>query len=152
MLSIGNQSLYFLLGPDLVGVATLSLSAVGSFSWESGITESANRFLNFEFSCKSSEWGFDLDGSWTSTSQSEHQMKSWLFLDVVVGKSSAVFKLLSSEDQSLLIRGNTLFVLDFGSNIIHKTYFTLSIVSDASTSNVIVLPVRVFTKIYILIL
>jgi len=39
-------------------------------------------------------------------------MKSGLLLDVVVGKSSAILELLSCEDQSLLLWGNSLFVLD----------------------------------------
>ena len=39
-------------------------------------------------------------------------MESGLFLDVVVRESSSVFQLLSSEDQSLLVRGNSFFVLD----------------------------------------
>jgi len=49
-----------------------------------------------------------------TTSESEDQVQSRLFLDVVVGQSSAVFELLSSENQSLLIWRDTFFVLDFG--------------------------------------
>ena len=48
----------------------------------------------------------------SSTSESEDQMKSGLLLDVVVRKGSSVFKLLSSKNESLLIWGDTLFVLD----------------------------------------
>merc|ERR1712217_973679 len=39
-------------------------------------------------------------------------MKCGLFLDVVIRKSSAVFQLLPSEDQSLLLRWNSFLVLD----------------------------------------
>merc|ERR1711994_1164013 len=39
-------------------------------------------------------------------------MKSWLFLDIVIGKSTSIFQLFSSEDQSLLIRRNTFFILN----------------------------------------
>ena len=39
-------------------------------------------------------------------------MKGRLLLDVVVGKSAAVFKLLASENQALLIRRNSFLVLD----------------------------------------
>lgn len=39
-------------------------------------------------------------------------------LDVVVGQGAAVLELLSSEDQSLLVRGDTLLVLDLGLDII----------------------------------
>jgi hypothetical protein len=41
-------------------------------------------------------------------------MESGLFLDVIVRESSVVFKLLSSEDESLLIWGDSLFVLNLG--------------------------------------
>jgi len=43
---------------------------------------------------------------------------SGFFLNVVVGKSAAIFKLLSSEDKSLLIRRNSFFVLDLGLDVI----------------------------------
>ena len=52
-----------------------------------------------------------------TTSESEDEMESGLFLDVVVGEGSTVFELLSSEDESLLIWGNTLLVLDLGLDI-----------------------------------
>ena len=47
----------------------------------------------------------------TSASQSEHEVQCALFLNVVVGERSAVFELLASKDQSLLIRRNALLVL-----------------------------------------
>merc|ERR1711911_315637 len=54
-----------------------------------------------------------------SSSQSEHKMKGALLLDVVVRKSSSILKLLSSKDQPLLIRGNSLLVLDLGLDILN---------------------------------
>ena len=39
------------------------------------------------------------------------QVKSGLLLDVVVGEGPAVLKLLASEDQTLLVRGDSLLVL-----------------------------------------
>jgi hypothetical protein len=39
-------------------------------------------------------------------------------LDVVVGESAAIFKLLSGKDQTLLVGGNTLLVLDLGLDIV----------------------------------
>ena len=45
-------------------------------------------------------------------------MESGLLLDVVVRKGSAVLKLLSSEDESLLIGGNSLLVLDLGLDVL----------------------------------
>ena len=40
-------------------------------------------------------------------------MKRRFLLDIVVRKSAAIFKLLSSENQTLLIRRNALLVLNF---------------------------------------
>ena len=55
-----------------------------------------------------------LDEDLHSSSKSEYQMESGLLLDVVIWKSSSIFKLLSSEDESLLIWWDSFFVLDFG--------------------------------------
>ena len=46
----------------------------------------------------------------TTTTQAEHQVEGGLLLDVVVGKSTAILELLASEDQTLLVRGDTLLV------------------------------------------
>ena len=46
----------------------------------------------------------------TSTTQAEHQVESRLLLDVVVGESAAILKLLAGEDETLLVRGNALLV------------------------------------------
>merc|ERR1711911_567941 len=54
-----------------------------------------------------------------SSSQSEHKMKGALLLDVVVRKSSSIFKLLTSKDQPLLVWGNSLLVLDLGLDILN---------------------------------
>ena len=55
-----------------------------------------------------------LDGIDRSVSSSEPQdeVESGLLLDVVVGKGSAVLKLLAGKDESLLIGRNTFLVLD----------------------------------------
>jgi hypothetical protein len=45
-------------------------------------------------------------------------MESRLLLDVVVGESAAILKLLASEDQALLVWGNALLVLDLGLDIV----------------------------------
>merc|ERR1719259_168567 len=50
--------------------------------------------------------------------QPEDKVKSGLLLDVVVGQSPAILQLLASEDQSLLIRGDSLLVLDLGLDIL----------------------------------
>merc|ERR1711911_455873 len=54
-----------------------------------------------------------------SSSQSEHKMKGALLLDVVVRKGSSILKLLTSEDEPLLVWGNSLLVLDLGLDILN---------------------------------
>ena len=45
-------------------------------------------------------------------------MKSRLLLDVVVRESAAILELLSGKDQALLIRWDSLLVLDLGLDVI----------------------------------
>jgi hypothetical protein len=45
-------------------------------------------------------------------------MKCRLFLDVVVGKGATIFELFTSEDETLLIRWDTLLVLDLAFNVV----------------------------------
>jgi len=42
-----------------------------------------------------------------------------LLLDVVVSEGSSVFELLSGEDESLLVGGNTFLVLDLGLDVLN---------------------------------
>ena len=53
-----------------------------------------------------------LDEDLHTASKSEDEMEGRLFLDVVIRKSSAVFELLTSEDESLLVWRNSLLVLN----------------------------------------
>merc|ERR1711936_671327 len=46
-----------------------------------------------------------------TTAEAKDEMESGLLLDVVVRKSAAVFKLLTSEDETLLIRRDALLIL-----------------------------------------
>ena len=50
----------------------------------------------------------------SSSTKTENKVKGGLLLDVVVGKSTAILELLSSEDETLLIRGDSLLILDLG--------------------------------------
>ena len=47
-----------------------------------------------------------------TTTKTKDQMKSRLLLDVVIGKGAAILKLLSGEDETLLVRGDSFLVLD----------------------------------------
>merc|ERR1719277_664903 len=46
-------------------------------------------------------------------------MKGGLFLDVVVGKGPAIFQLLASEDETLLVRRDAFLVLNLGLDILN---------------------------------
>merc|ERR1711876_110068 len=54
-----------------------------------------------------------------TTSESEDEMEGRFLLDVVVGESSSILELLSSEDKSLLIGGNSFLVLDLGLDVLN---------------------------------
>lgn len=58
-------------------------------------------------------------GGLESSTQTEDQMKSGLLLDVVIRKGTTVFQLLSSEDQTLLIWGNSLLVLNLSLHVLN---------------------------------
>ena len=60
-------------------------------------------------------------------------MESRLLLDIVIRKSSAVLKLLSSEDESLLVGWDTLLILDLSLNVFNGVGW-LDIKSDCLTS------------------
>merc|ERR1712232_1023375 len=68
----------------------------------------------------------------TST-ETKDQMQGRLLLDVVVGKSTTILKLLSSKDKTLLIRRNSFLILDLGLNIVNGVRW-LDIQSDGLTS------------------
>merc|ERR1712121_457812 len=46
-------------------------------------------------------------------------MKCRLLLNVVVGESSTILKLLSSKDETLLVWRNSFFILDLGLNVLN---------------------------------
>jgi hypothetical protein len=54
----------------------------------------------------------------SSTTKAKDQVESRLLLDVVIGESTSILELLSSEDQTLLIRGDSLLVLNLGLDVV----------------------------------
>merc|ERR1712061_91108 len=55
-----------------------------------------------------------LDKDLHTSTKSQDKMESGFLLDVVVRKSSSIFKLFSSKDETLLIWGNSFLVLNLG--------------------------------------
>jgi len=55
-----------------------------------------------------------------TTTEAENQMQSGFFLNVVVRECTTIFKLLASKDETLLVWGNALFILNFGLDIFNS--------------------------------
>ena len=77
--------------------------------------------------------GEGLDEDLHTTSKSEDQVEGRVLLDVVVGESSSILKLLSSEDKSLLVWWNTFLVLDLSLHVLNGVSW-LNIKGDGLTS------------------
>ena len=108
----GESTLHLLLWTDVTVMSALALAAVSGLWWKSGVALSANHFFAFVGSSQSGEGWLNFNGSKTTSTESQDEMEGGLLLDVVVGKSAAIFELLSSEDKSLLIRWNSFLILD----------------------------------------
>jgi len=102
-----------LLWAQLTGMSTLLLSAVCSTGWKTCVTFSADRFVtvvSFRKKCQRRIVN--------AATKTQHQVQSGLFLNIVVRQCTSVFELLAGENQSLLIRRNSLLVLDLGLDVI----------------------------------
>ena len=62
--------------------------------------------------------GEGLDEDLHTTTESKDEMEGRFLLDVVVREGATVLELLSSEDESLLIRGNSFLVLNLGLHVL----------------------------------
>jgi hypothetical protein len=96
-----------LLDAKLVGVSAFLLAAVGCARGKASVALAAHLLVAVELLCKSSKGGLN-----HTTTKSEHQVKGGFLLDVVVRQGAAIFELLASKDQSLLIRRDAFLVLD----------------------------------------
>ena len=97
----GANSLFeLLLGTELVGVATLSLTAVGGTRRKTSVTLTTDHLFTVVLGSQSLKRGFN-----NTTTKTENQVKSGFLLDVVVGERTTIFQLLTSEDKTLLVWG-----------------------------------------------
>ena len=78
------------------------------------IVDGVGRF-NLKSDCLS---GQSLNENLHATTETENKVKSGLLLDVIVRKSASILELLSGKDQSLLVRGNALLILDLRLDIV----------------------------------
>jgi len=88
-------------------VAALLFAAILCTRVQPGVTLAANHLVAVVFLGEDRHRGFD-----NSTAQPQHQMKCRFLLNVVIAQGATVLQLLAGEDQSLLVGGNTLLVLD----------------------------------------
>jgi len=117
LLSSEDESL--LIWGDSLLVLDLSLDVLNGVCW-----------LDIEGDGLASE---SLDEDLHTTSKSQDEMESGFLLDVVVGEGSAILKLLSSEDESLLVWWDAFLVLDLGLDVLNSVCW-LDIEGDGLTS------------------
>ena len=55
-----------------------------------------------------------------TTAEAEDEVKRRLLLDVVVTQSTTILELLACKDKALLVRGNTLLVLDLCLDVLDR--------------------------------
>ncbi|KAH8357067.1 hypothetical protein KR200_009908 [Drosophila serrata] len=108
-----RRLLQLLLGAQVVGVAALLLAAVGGTWVQAGVALAADHLVAVVLLGQDAQRGLN-----DTTTQAEHQVQGRLLLDVVVGQGAAILQLLAGEDQTLLIWGNALLVLDLGLHIL----------------------------------
>ena len=94
-------------------MTALALTAVGGTRRETGVALAADLFVTVVLASKNLERGLD-----DTTTETEDKVKGGLLLDVVVREGAAVLELLTSKDETLLVGGDTLLVLDLGLDVV----------------------------------
>lgn len=107
--------LQLLLGAELRGTSTALLAAVDGTGVHAGIALAANHLILVILAGKDLERRLN-----DSTTQTEHQMEGRFLLDVVVSKGATILELLTGENETLLIRGDTFLILNLGLDILCK--------------------------------
>jgi hypothetical protein len=86
----------------LVGVTTLSLTAVGSTRRKTSITLTTDHLITVVLGSQSLKRGLN-----NTTTKTENQVKSRFLLDVVIAQRTTILELLTSENKTLLVRRDT---------------------------------------------
>ena len=89
-------------------MTALLLAAVDRAGGETGIALTADSFVAVEGLGEGSKGRIV-----NSATKTEDKVQGALLLDIVVAQCPAILKLLSGKDKTLLIRGDSLLVLDF---------------------------------------
>ena len=103
-----------LLGTKLVGTATLLLTTVGSTRRETSITLTTDHLVTVVLGSQSLKRGLN-----DTTTKTEDQVKGRFLLDVVITQRTTIFELLTGEDKTLLIRGDTFLILNLLLDIVN---------------------------------
>jgi hypothetical protein len=103
------------LGAQLTGVSTLFLSAIGGTGWETRIALSAHGLVAIVSLGQEGQTRV-VD----SSAETQYQMQSRFFLDIVIRESATIFQLFAGKDESLLVRWDALLVLDFGLDVVDR--------------------------------
>merc|ERR1712151_777860 len=102
LLSCENQTL--LIRRNSLLILNLCLDIVNGIRW---LDIQGNSFS-----------GKGLDENLHTSTKTQYQMQSRLLLNVVITQSTSILKLLSCENQTLLIRGNSLLILNLCLDIV----------------------------------
>ena len=98
-------------------MAATLVAALLSASGKAGIAFTADRALNVGlFGKKTERW---LIAIFATTTKAENKVKGRILLDGIILKSVAVFELLASENKTLLVWWDTLFVLDLSLDVLN---------------------------------
>jgi hypothetical protein len=90
----------------LVSTTTLLLTAVGSTRRKTGITLTTDHLITVVLGSQSLKRGLN-----NTTTKTENQVKGRFLLDVVIGQRTTIFELLTGEDKTLLVWGNTYIII-----------------------------------------
>merc|ERR1712241_1232201 len=105
--------LQFLLHPQMVGMSALLLPTVGSTRMKTSVTFTTDHLVAVVLLGQQPQRRFN-----PPPSQPQHQVKGRLFLNVVIAQRASVFQLFTGKDETLLVRRDSFFVLDFRLDVV----------------------------------